>query len=617
MKLIKMLFRGSSSSLENKAKTKQVNSKALPTFLNRFTSSLSIAKKIGYGYSLSIGIAVLGTSSGLAIADYYEKQAQKQLELASQQESNLRKLENAVIMTRIHPQRLVSVLEDSIWLEFEKSKFLADISQVKAELTELEDFVKNNPNGLAVENKDLHKLLNKYQTNTEKYTELVKSWWQIIDFNKLNSGKIQSNQNDLAVLLKGEQSIRINVNFEMLTEELSRILKIAENQKQQANARFRLAQELQLLIIIGSMVLSVVLAAVLALYTSRAIASPLQAVTNVARQITAESDFSLRANVASTDEVGTLATSLNQLVQWVGDYTHELELARQTLEERVEERTLELKETLQDLKETQTQLIQTEKMSSLGQMVAGIAHEINNPVNFIYGNIECANNYIQDLLNLLNLYQQHYPDPQSAIEEKIEEIDLDYLCEDVSKVLSSMKIGAQRIREIVLSLRNFSRLDEADIKKVDIHEGIENTLLILNHRLKQGVEIIKAYGNLPLIECYPAQLNQVFMNIISNAIDALLDDKSDETSKEIKIATSRVNDSYIKVSISDNGPGISPEIKAKLFDPFFTTKPVGKGTGLGLSICYKIVEKHHGKIEIFSEIGRGTEFVISLPIQTV
>ncbi|NWF60211.1 MAG: HAMP domain-containing protein [Fischerella sp.] len=612
-----MLFRGSSSSLENKAKTKQVNSKALPTFLNRFTSSLSIAKKIGYGYSLSIGIAVLGTSSGLAIADYYEKQAQKQLELASQQESNLRKLENAVIMTRIHPQRLVSVLEDSIWLEFEKSKFLADISQVKAELTELEDFVKNNPNGLAVENKDLHKLLNKYQTNTEKYTELVKSWWQIIDFNKLNSGKIQSNQNDLAVLLKGEQSIRINVNFEMLTEELSRILKIAENQKQQANARFRLAQELQLLIIIGSMVLSVVLAAVLALYTSRAIASPLQAVTNVARQITAESDFSLRANVASTDEVGTLATSLNQLVQWVGDYTHELELARQTLEERVEERTLELKETLQDLKETQTQLIQTEKMSSLGQMVAGIAHEINNPVNFIYGNIECANNYIQDLLNLLNLYQQHYPDPQSAIEEKIEEIDLDYLCEDVSKVLSSMKIGAQRIREIVLSLRNFSRLDEADIKKVDIHEGIENTLLILNHRFKQGVEVIKAYGNLPLIECYPAQLNQVFMNIISNAIDALLDDKSDETSKEIKIATSRVNDSYIKVSISDNGPGISPEIKAKLFDPFFTTKPVGKGTGLGLSICYKIVEKHHGKIEIFSEIGRGTEFVISLPIQTV
>ncbi|WP_231510442.1 sensor histidine kinase [Fischerella sp. PCC 9605] len=615
MKLIKMLFRGSSSSLENKAKTKQVNSKALPTFLNRFTSSLSIAKKIGYGYSLSIGIAVLGTSSGLAIADYYEKQAQKQLELASQQESNLRKLENAVIMTRIHPQRLVSVLEDSIWLEFEKSKFLADISQVKAELSELEDFVKNNPNGLAVENKDLHKLLNKYQTNTDKYTELVKSWWQIIDFNKLRSGKIQSNQNDLAVLLKGEQSIRINVNFEMLTEELSRILKIAENQQQQANARFRLAQELQLLIIIGSMVLSVVLAAVLALYTSRAIASPLQAVTNVARQITAESDFNLRAKVASNDEVGTLATSLNQLLQWVGDYTHELELARQTLEERVEERTLELKETLQDLKETQTQLIQTEKMSSLGQMVAGIAHEINNPVNFIYGNIECANNYIQDLLSLLNLYQQHYPDPQSAIEEKIEEIDLDYLCEDVSKVLSSMKIGAQRIREIVLSLRNFSRLDEADIKKVDIHEGIENTLLILNHRLKQGVEVIKTYGNLPLIECYPAQLNQVFMNIISNAIDALLDDKSDKTSKEIKIATSRVNDSYIKVSISDNGPGIPPEIKAKLFDPFFTTKPVGKGTGLGLSICYKIVEKHHGKIEIFSEIGRGTEFVISLPIE--
>lgn len=602
-----MRFRASSFSL--------VNSKALSSLLNRFTSSLSIAKKIGYGYSLSIGLAVLGTSSGLVIGDYYEKQAQHQLELASYQENILRKLENAVITARIHPQRLVTVLEDSIWLEFEKSKFLTDIAQVKTELSSLEDFVKNNPNYSAVDNTDLKKILNKYQKNIDLYTQIVKSWWKKIDDNKLRLKKKESNTNSFTVLLKEESTLRINVNFEKLSEELTRILKRAEAQKKQANNNFSHAQQLRLITIVGSMVLSVVLAAVLAIYTSRIIASPLQAVTDVAKKITAESNFNLRTHVVSHDEVGTLATSLNQLVQWVGDYTHELELARQTLEERVEERTLELQETLQDLKTTQTQLIQTEKMSSLGQMVAGVAHEINNPVNFIYGNIECANGYIQDLLDLINLYQQQYHNQNQLIEQKIQEIDLEFISEDLSKLLSSMKIGAERIREIVLSLRNFSRLDEADMKEVNIHEGIDNTILILNHRIKQGIEVVKNYHDLPLIECYPAQINQVFMNILSNAIDALLDDNSYKPIKQIEINTSQLDKNYIQVRIKDNGSGIPPEIRGKLFDPFFTTKPVGKGTGLGLSISYKIIEKHNGKIEVFSEVGQGTEFVISIPIK--
>jgi two-component system NtrC family sensor kinase len=590
---------------------------AISSLLNYFSNNLSITKKIAYGYSLSIGIAILGTISGLIIADYYEQKFEHQLELASEQENILRKLENAAIKTRIHPQQLLTVLEDSIWLEFEKSKFLTNISQVEQELRKLEDFVKQNPNNLATEDENLQTFLNQYQTNTQQYTNLLKSLWQKIDPYKPISGKAQTYQNELIILMKGEEITRINVDFEILSEELGRILERAEVQKQTARSSFHRAHELGKEIVIGSMVLSGFLAVILAYHTSKAIASPLQTLTDIARKITAESNFNLRANVLSNDEVGTLAKSLNQLVQRVGDYTLELELARQTLEERVEERTIELQKTLQDLKETQTQLIQTEKMSSLGQMVAGIAHEINNPVNFIYGNVEFADNSIQDLLSLLDLYKQYYPEPQPIIQEKIQEIDLDYLCDDLSKLFSSIKMGAHRIREIVLSLRNFSRLDEADMKEVDIHEGIDNTLLLLNHRLKQGVEVLKNYGNLSCVECYPAQLNQVFMNIISNAVDAVLEDKTDKDSKQIVIDTYMVDDSYIKVSIKDNGPGIPPERIKKLFDPFFTTKPVGKGTGLGLSICYKIIEKHHGKIEVFSEVGTGTEFLISIPIKTV
>lgn len=279
-----------------------------------------------------------------------------------------------------------------------------------------------------------------------------------------------------------------------------------------------------------------------------------------------------------------------------------------------------LEQTLQELKYTQSQLIQSEKLSAIGQMVAGIAHEINNPVNFIYGNFQYARDYVHDLLSLLNLYQENYSEPVEVIQDKIEAIDLDFLIEDLPKVLKSMQVGADRIRQIVLSLKTFSRTDQVLTKSVDLHEGIDSTLLLLQHRLKvssncPAIEIVKNYGQLPKIECFAGQLNQVFMNLLCNAIDAL--EEVSNRKRCITIRTSiKADNSRVIIKIADNGLGMNQNVLAKLFEPFFTTKPPGKGTGLGLSISYQIVvERHGGILKCDSIPDQGTEFCIEIPIQ--
>ena len=324
---------------------------------------------------------------------------------------------------------------------------------------------------------------------------------------------------------------------------------------------------------------------------------------------------------------------------------HELTtLLMRDSEAQLRQQAQQLQIALLELQRTQTQLVQTEKMSSLGQLVAGVAHEINNPISFIYGNLPHAENYILGLLRMLNLYQKYYPNPESEIQEEADQIELEYLLEDLPKLLNSMKEGAERIRQLVLSLRNFCRLDEAQMKSVNIHEGLDNTIVMLHKKLKERpgkpeIQVKKFYSELPLVECYPGQLNQVFLNIINNAIDALEENGCQRSrpchsspidpdfssvnslgkipdTPTIYIQTELLNNQCVRIRIIDNGPGMSETVMMHLFDPFFTTKPVGAGTGLGLSISYEIiVNQHGGDLKCFSTLNQGAEFVIDIPLR--
>ncbi|EGJ30039.1 MULTISPECIES: ATP-binding protein [Moorena] len=573
-------------------------------WINQFLASASIRQKVFVGYALSIGLAILGTTTGLGIGQHYQKSALAELTRAQKQEHLLKNLQIAILDLRSYPYLgALSVMASNP----SPSRVAPPVAVPLEDLQPLQEKIDQAQQLLLEAQRFVREFDTCSKTNTNHLLDLLKTYRIIIDsYNTLIQSLLPESAPDDQLKLAQRQLLpqnnpELTTALERFFEQSDQLIRAAQVKQQQGLSALNRADQLCFGIIVSSMIASVAIAILLAIHTSNAIAQRIKSLTEITEQVKQESNFTLQAPVTTRDEVGVLATSLNQLIHGMADYT-------------------------QELQQTEIQLIQNEKMSSLGTMVAGIAHEMNNPINFIYGNLFFASDYIEDLLSLVELYQQYYPNPDPEIKNRLEEIDLEFLAQDLPKIIASMKGGAERIREIVLSMRNFSRLDEAEIKPVNIHEGIDNTLVLLSNRLKPGIEVIKQYGDLPVVDCYPAQLNQVFLSILENALDAIEQDATEHKAIEhksvescpspvftIRIQTELVDQNWVVIRIADNGPGIAAAIKDRIFDPFFTTKDPGQGTGLGLAITYQIITQHRGKIEVASEPGQGAEFVISLP----
>ncbi|HEY9878403.1 MAG TPA: ATP-binding protein [Leptolyngbyaceae cyanobacterium] len=554
-----------------------------------WTNRLSIRQKIYFGYLLSLGIAVAGTTTGMVVGRQAYELAEHRREDVIEEVAMISQLQLQLSHLQMHQQSLSGNLAFPHGLTNDIALLQEHLPLFSRAWFELkENYLKSSTGETSEETKALQTVVKTYSSTVEQYiTWLSKTTTEITaDLPALDNAAL------LRVNLLTPEAQGMGRQLESLTEDLESLQEIALTEQTTATKSLEQAQTRMLLLMLGSIGLSVAIASLLAQAISRAIAQPINEVSAVAQRVTEEGNFALRATVTSQDETAVLAAALNHLVERVKQLIDEQEAA------------------------TQQTLMQNEKMSSLGRMVAGVAHEINNPVNFIYGNLRHAENYIADLIDLIHTYESAVSQPPMPVEEKLEEIELPFLEEDLPKVMQSMRVGAERTRQIVLSLKNFSRLDEGVASPVDIHDCLDSTLLILNNRTKKGISIVRSYGDIPVIEGYAGSLYQVFMNLFANALDVL--EEQPPQKPEIAIATERLGSDWIKIRIADNGPGIPAHQLPHIFEAFFTTKPSGVGTGLGLAISRQIVEeKHGGRITCKSTLNQGTEFTIELPLRIV
>ncbi|MEH2288432.1 sensor histidine kinase [Nostoc sp.] len=566
-------------------------------WFSKITNGLNIGNKIKFGYSLALGVGIVGTTIGLVLGDRYQQQALQQQQNAFKELNLLYRLQTSILQTRTHQQQLIPLV-GNLKLYTEEYTHITNthVPEMKQVWLELETYIKTVDYTNQKNTENIPRMLKTYEGVSETYIQQLEELFQQLDLSPQTENKIAIAQRRLLKFTNSELALK----FDAISDELVTVINNSYEELQAATTTFKTVAQIRIQIIVASILLSAIIATFLAFLTSRTITHPVEVLTNVAQRVTKESNFDLQAPVITTDEIGILATAFNQVLHRVKCLLEEQQLAAFRQQQMQE-----------------AQLLQSEKMSSLGRMVAGIAHEINNPVNFIYGNLDPAIQYVDDLLALLQTYRQEILNPPLAVQNHATEIDAEFVEEDLPKVLQSMRFGADRVRQIVLSLKNFSRLDEAEAHAVNLHECIESTLLILNNRIKKGITIERCYGDIPNIEGFSSSLYQVFMNIINNALDALEEQHNTQDKPRITIATELQDKNWVIVRIADNGSGIAPDTQEKIFEMFFTTKPTGVGTGMGLSISYQIVvEKHGGQLICKSEVGGGTEFTISLPIKS-